>query len=103
MTRMVERAADDDWIGTLTATPLCLDDFLALWSVAGSSSGSSSAFEPIAAAHLARFEALRQRLEDFAHHSSHDRRHLLTDAERSAADEAARALGGDRHGGGGSA
>jgi hypothetical protein len=48
----------------------------------------------VAAAQLARIEQLVRRLDSFAHHSSHDRRHLLTDSERSAGDEAAAFLGG---------
>ena len=45
-------------------------------------------------AQLARLDDLRARLEGFAHHSAQDRRHLLTDEERAAADEASRVLGG---------
>lgn len=90
--RLAERTDDDAWAALVADIPFCLDDFLAMWAIAG----GASSFEPIARSHLARFAALRERLEGFAHHSSHDRRHLLTDDERSAADEAARALGGDR-------
>ena len=70
---------------------MCLDDFLALWATAGSDPG----FEPVARAQLARFDDLRRRLDGFAQHSSHDRYHLQTEDERSAADEATRVLGGD--------
>ena len=90
--RFVERSGDAAWADVLAATPFCLDDLLALWSRAG----SDAAFEPIVRANLGRFEDLQRRLEGYAHHSSHDRRHLLTDEERSAADDATRALGGDR-------
>ena len=45
---------------------------------------------------LARFEDLRRRLDGYAQHSSHDRIQLMTDEERTAADDATRALGGDR-------
>jgi hypothetical protein len=62
--------------------------------------GSARDFEPVARQQLERFEALRGRLEDFAHHSSYDRGHLMTDEERTAADEATEALGGDRLEGG---
>ena len=75
----------------MTAAPLCLDDFLALWATAG----PEPAFEPVARAQLARFADLRRRLDGFAQHSSHDRYHLLTEEERTAADEATRALGGE--------
>lgn len=91
--RLSERASDDTWAAALSVAPVCLDDLLALWAVAG----SAPAFEPIARAQQARFAALRAQLESYAYHSSHDRRHLMTDDERAAADEAARALGGNRH------
>ena len=91
LVRLSERADDAAWGAALTVAPLCLDDFLALWATAGSDPG----FEPVAQAQLARFADLRRRLDGFAQHSSHDRYHLLTDEERSAADEATRALGGD--------
>jgi hypothetical protein len=92
LVRFAERSRDGAWAAVLTDAPFCLDDFLALWSKAG----SEAAFEPVARAQLARFDDLSRRLHGFAHHSSHDRRHLLTDEERSAADEATRALAGDR-------
>jgi hypothetical protein len=78
------------------AAPLCLDDFLSLWAAAG----SDRDFEAVAHAQLARFADLRRRLDGFAQHSSHDRYHLLTEEERSAADEATRVLGGDDAGSG---
>lgn len=97
LARFAERSRDGAWAAVLADTPFCFDDFLALWSNAG----SEAAFEPVARAQLARFDDLRGRLEGFAHHSSHDRRHLLRDEERTAADEATRALGGDHAKGGG--
>jgi hypothetical protein len=91
LVRLSERAGDAAWGAALTVAQLCLDDFLALWATAGSDPG----FEPVAQGQLARFADLRRRLDGFAQHSSHDRYHLLTEEERSAADEATRALGGD--------
>ena len=70
--------------------PFCLDDLTALLAAAG----DEASFAPIAAHHLARLDDLRRRLGDFVDHSAQDRRHLLTDEERAAADEAARLLGG---------
>ena len=92
LARLSERASDPAWHEVLAAAPFCLDDLLALWATAG----HDPAFEPVARRQLDRFEDLRRRLEGFAQHSSHDRYHLLTEEERSAADEATRALGGDR-------
>ena len=91
VTRFAERTRDPAWAGALAGAALCLDDFVALWSHAG----PDASFEPVARAQVARFDDLRGRLEGYAHHSSHDRRDLLTDDERTAADEASRALGGD--------
>lgn len=92
LARFAERASDPAWAEWLSIAPFCLDDFLAQWAVAG----KTAVFEPIARAQLARLDDLRRRLEAYAHHSSHDRRHLMTDDERRAADEATQALGGDR-------
>ena len=52
LVRLSERAGDAAWGAALTAAPLCLDDFLALWATAGSDPG----FEPVARAQLARFD-----------------------------------------------
>lgn len=92
LVRLSERAGDVEWQASLAIAPFCLDDFIALWATAG----SDGAFEPVARRQLARFAALRRRLDGFAQHSSHDRYHLLTEEERTAADEATEALGGDR-------
>lgn len=92
LSRMTKRASDPGWTEALAQAPFCLDDLIDLWS----SASGEAAFEPVARRQLARLEALRVRLDGFAHHSSHDRRHLMTDPERTAADEATRLLGGDR-------
>ncbi len=55
-------------------------------------------FEPVARRQLDQLERLRGRLDGFADHSSDDRRQLMTEQERTAADEATRVLGGDRIG-----
>lgn len=89
--RLVDRAADPTWAAMIGAIPFCLDDLGSLFVAAV----GAPAFAPIADAHVARLEDMRQRLEGYAHHSAHDRRHLVTDGERAAAAEAARLLGGD--------
>jgi hypothetical protein len=91
LARLVERSADPDWVAATNAIPFCLDDLAALLS-AGADSAS---FGPVAEAQLERLDDLRRRLDGYAHHSAHDRRHLVTDGERRAADEAAQVLGGD--------
>ena len=89
--RFADRSSDAAWAAVLAATPFCLDDFLLLWQEAGSRRG----FEPVARRQVERFEDLRRRLDGYSHHSSHDRLQLMTDEERTAADEATRLLGGD--------
>jgi Family of unknown function (DUF6062) len=88
--RLIQRSPDTDWAEAMVAAPFCLDDLLALWSAAG----DDAAFQPVARKQLARLEDLHDRLEGFVDHSSHDRRHLLTDRESVAAREAAGVLGG---------
>jgi len=88
--RLADRASDEAWAGALADSPFCLDDLIAL---ATTGAGRPS-LEPVLRRHVERLDALRVRLEGFADHSSHDRRHLMTDPERSAADEATKVLGG---------
>jgi hypothetical protein len=89
--RLVDRADDPAWAAAIGAIPFCLDDLGELLSAAR----DAPAFAPLAEGQLARLEELERRLEGYAHHSAQDRRHLLTDDERRAADEAAKVLGGD--------
>jgi hypothetical protein len=89
--RLVERSADPAWASAMREIPFCLDDLTALLVTAG----DEPSFAPIAEHHLDRLEALRGRLAGYADHSAQDRRHLMKDEERTAADEAARLLAGD--------
>jgi hypothetical protein len=91
LARLVERAADPAWAPVIAAIPFCVDDLVALLLLAG----DAPAMTEVAQRQLERLEDLERRLEGYAYHSAQDRRHLLTDAERSAADEAARVLGGE--------
>jgi hypothetical protein len=88
--RLVERAGDPAWAAAIARAPFCLDDLGALLAVAG----DDAAFRPLAEAQLATLGKLRAALDGYAHNSAQDRRHLLTDEQRAAADEAARRLGG---------
>jgi hypothetical protein len=90
--RMTSRARDPGWTAALSDAAFCLDDFLDLWTAAR----NETSFEPVARRQLDRFEDLRVRLDGFAQHSSQDRRHLMTDSEKAAADEATKLLGGTR-------
>ena len=89
--RLVERCTDPAWADVTRDVPFCLDD-LVLLLIQG---GDDPALAAVADAQLERLGGLQARLEGYARHSAQDRRHLLTEAERSAADEAARALGGE--------
>jgi hypothetical protein len=89
--RLVERSGDAAWAAVIGEIPFCLDDLVALIEVAG----DSASFAPIAERHLARLDDLERRLDAYAHNSAPERRHLMTDEHRRAADEASRALGGD--------
>ena len=87
--RLAERVTDPAWSTAASAIPFCLDDLVRFLAAAA----DQPAATPVIDAQLARLDDLRARLEGFAHHSAQDRRHLMTDAERSAADEAAHVLG----------
>lgn len=88
--RLAERSREPTWADAIALAPFCLDDFLELWSVAG----DDAAFRPIAERQVARMRDLQHRLDGFVNHSSHDRRHLMTDHETQATDEASDLLGG---------
>jgi hypothetical protein len=83
-------AADEAWERALGHGSFCLDHLVAM--VAARPAGD--AWDRIERGQAARIREIRQRLERFAKHSSHDRRHPQTDDERRAADDAAGLLGG---------
>ncbi|HYU50469.1 MAG TPA: DUF6062 family protein [Candidatus Limnocylindria bacterium] len=83
-------ATDEAWGEAIARAPLCLDHLVAL--IVHRPAGES--WDRIERLQDARVRDIRHRLERFAKHSSHDRRHHLTDDERDAADHAAALLGG---------
>jgi adenylate cyclase len=89
--RLLARLTDPAWRAAIASAELCLDDLLRMWSTA--TDRRVEQWPEVATAQLARIERLVTRLDSFAYHSSHDRRHLQTDSERAAADEAAAFLG----------
>ena len=89
--RLVERSGEAAWAAVIGGIPFCLDDLVALLAEAG----DAPAFAPIAERQLIRIDELARRLDEYAHNSSPERRHLMTDEHRRAADEASRILGGD--------
>jgi len=88
---LLETTDDPAWADALGRAELCLDH-LVLLMTEGSGSPGWLAIED---RQLGRLHELRDRLTRFVHHSSHDRRHLLSGEEESATGQAARALGGD--------
>jgi adenylate cyclase len=90
--RLLTRLAEPEWLRAIASAELCLDDLLRMWSTATDSRNVH--WPEVTAAQVATLEQLVARLDSFAHHSSHDRRQLLTDSERTAADDAAALLGG---------
>ena len=89
--RLVARSTDQAWVAVIGEIPFCLDDLVALLAAA---EGAVS-FAPIAEHQLSRLDDLERRLDAYAHNSAPERRHLMTDDHRRAADEASRVLGGD--------
>lgn len=88
--RLIERSADAAWALVIGEIPFCLDDLVSLLAAAA----DKATFAPIAERQLARLEDLERRLDEYAHNSAPERRHLMTDEQRRAADEASRVLGG---------
>lgn len=93
ISRLLARLDDPRWRSTVAHATFCLDDLLVLWAAADRR--VSAGWPEVLEAQLRQIADLVARLEAFAHHSSYDRRHLLTDEERRAADDAALFLGGD--------
>jgi len=89
---VVRLTADDGWATRIAGADICFDHLLALMS----HPDLPAAWPRVEAAHLARIDGLRERLLAFAHDSSHDRRHAISDANRASVDAAAELLGGSR-------
>ncbi len=84
---LVEEAA---WAQAASAAPFCLEHLLALIA----QRPAASAWTTIESRQLDRMRGLRDQLGSYAHASSHDRRHTLTDAQRGSVDAAADLLAG---------
>jgi Family of unknown function (DUF6062) len=82
--------SDEAWRDALARAPFCLDHLVLVLARRPAGPG----WEAIEGAQSARIADVRARLERFAKHSSHDRRHHMTDEERRAPDDAAAMLGG---------
>ena len=88
-TTLVRHSSDPGWAEATAGARLCVTHLAHLMAVPR----PPVAFRAVEETQLARLARLDERLDSFAHHSSEDRRHLLTDDERAAVDEAAEALG----------
>lgn len=87
---LVALCADAAWAEAASQAPFCLEHLVALMD----RRSAPAWWRPVEARQLERLRELRDRLDGFAHASSHDRRHLQTDAQRASVDEAADLLGG---------
>ncbi len=87
---LVRLTAEPPWAEAVAVAPLCLDHLLPLMRA-----GTGAPVWPgIEARQLARLHDLVTDLAGYAHASSHDRRHLLTDAHRASVDAGAAVLSG---------
>ena len=87
---VVRLTEDPAWAEAVASAPICLDHLLALMD----RRDVPAWWPPIEERHVERLRRLRDRLEGYAHDSSHDRRHLQTDDQRASVDEAADLLAG---------
>ncbi len=88
---IVRLAEDPSWCAAIGTAPFCLEHVVLLLRERSSSRGWAAA----EARQIERIRDLRDLLEGFAHTSSHDRRHLQTEAQRASVDLAADLLAGD--------
>ena len=87
---VVTRSVEAAWAEAAAAAPFCLGHLLALLDVRP----VPPSWRPVEARQVERLRQLGDRLDRYAHASSHDRRHLQTDDQRTAVDEAADILAG---------
>jgi hypothetical protein len=93
--RLLGLSADSAWAAALETSEICLQDLYALWAAAAAGSRDvQMRWKAISAAQLARLEALRKTLAEYAHNSTSDRRHLITKEQQDAGTAAIRLFGG---------
>jgi hypothetical protein len=93
--RLLTLSSDEAWSAALGSGEICLDDLYALWLAAAAGPREVGArWSRIAASQLKRLEALQKTLADYAHNSTHDRRHLITKEQHEAGAAAIRLFGG---------
>jgi hypothetical protein len=91
---LLAHLGDPAWAEAIGSAACCLPHLREL--MAGGS--GDPRWAPIESRQIARVHAIQRRLQAFAHHSSHDRRHLRTPEEEASVDEAAALLGRERDG-----
>ncbi len=83
------------WSSALGSAEICLDDLYLLWTLAAAGSKESQQrWSAVVAGQLRRLEALQKMLADYAHNSTHDRRHLITKEQQEAGAASIRFFGG---------
>jgi uncharacterized protein DUF6062 len=87
---LVQLAADPAWAEAVASAEFCLEHLLALMAA---DPGTTSWYS-VEARQLARLRDIHDRLEAFAHRSSHDRRHSITESQRASVAAAINLLGG---------
>jgi hypothetical protein len=87
---LIRLSADPAWADALAEAPFCLDHVVRLMR----EPRRPPTWDRIEERQLERLGQLAERLASFIHHSSADRRDLVSDDERASVDEAARLLSG---------
>jgi hypothetical protein len=87
---LVELCKDPGWAEATATAEICLEHLVRLMD----RRTVPAWWPPVETRQLERLSGIRDRLERFAHASSHDRAHLQTDDQRAAVGEAADLLGG---------
>lgn len=93
--RLLELSANEAWGRSMGAAEICLADLYVVWAAAaGANKDVQARWSAIVAIQLERLEALEAMLAEFAHNSTADRRHLITDEQQRAAAASIRLFGG---------
>jgi hypothetical protein len=93
--RLLDLSTDTAWSAALGSAEICLDDLYVLWALAAAApKEAQQRWSVIVFAQLRRLEALQKTLADYAHNSTHDRRHLITKEQQEAGAASIRFFGG---------
>jgi hypothetical protein len=93
--RLLDLSADTAWSAALGSAEICLDDLYVLWTLAAAGpKEAQQRWSVVVSSQLRRLEALQKTLADYAHNSTHDRRHLITKEQQEAGAVSIRFFGG---------